>query len=290
MQDVQLMRSMFSGFAVQKALPVFESMDLAIKKGATHFYVEGSSKEDNALRWDNDKLSRVKDYMKEHNLSAIYHGNYRNPIANEIYSIREAAVDYAKREVDVAAALGAPLIVHGSCIFTHKNMVPLLKSANIDFAECVNQIAEYASLHGVELWLENLEYYRNKHPFHTVFSKNEDYREVFSRVCNSVRFIIDIGHENISSGKPEEIFREHMDRVVAISVSDNDGMRDSHSDLGSGNLDFSRLVKEIMEVGWRGYLTVETRSGDLAASLDYLEGLTHDARGEERGCGEGFPA
>lgn len=271
MNNRRTLECVFKGFAVQKALPVFESMALATEQNATHFYVEGSSKEDNASMWNEAKLAAVREHMRANALSAIYHGNYRNPLANEIPEIRRAAVRYIKQEVDIAAELNAPLIVHGSCIFTHKNVLPLLKKANEDFADGINEIASYAAEKGVEVWLENLEYYRNKHPFHTVFSKNDDYRSVFARIDRSVRFIIDIGHENISSNRPAETFREHAERVVAISLSDNDGIRDSHSDLGDGNLDFRAVLEEIKNSEWTGYLTVETRGGNLADCLDYLE-------------------
>ncbi len=72
-----------------------------------------------------------------------------------------------------------------------------------------------------------------------------------------ISLTFDAGHNNISKN---EIFLNNFDRVKNVHLHDNDGRRDSHSTLGSGNVDFSFLKN------YRGYATLEVR--DIRAIFD----------------------
>lgn len=258
------------GSTIQKATPFDESIELAKKEGATHIYIEGSSKTDNVDTWTEEKIVNSLEVLSANSLRAIYHGNYRNPIAHEIPQIRAAALSYMKKEVDIAARLGAPLIVHGSSLFTHSNRDALRRDALLSFAEEVNKLSEYALSKGVDIWLENLEHYSDKRPFYTLFSRCEEYEVVLNNVHDSVRMILDFGHENISSSEPWETFEKFCSRISAISVSNNNGAVDSHAMLHKGNANFENLIEAIVRNKWAGHITVETKAGGISEAEEYL--------------------
>ncbi len=265
-----MLTEMFTSTAVQKATPVAQSIELALMEGSSHIYIEGSSDEDHANNWTSEKLHTVRQQLAEHHLSAIVHGNYRNPICHQIKDIREAAKHYMFKEVDLARELDAPLIVHASCLFTHSNLSHLRRTAMSDFARIVNELNDYAQSQGVTLWLENLEHYQNRRPFYTLFSMFEQYRRVFSEVDPAVKFILDLGHENISADQPHETLAYFIDRIAAVSVSNNDGAVDSHSPLDQGTLDYRKVIDVLKAHGWHGHLTVETKKGGLKEAMSHL--------------------
>lgn len=271
-----------TGCAVQKSLPYMDSINLALEENCSHFYLEGSSFEDRIDHWNDEKLEHCKEIMADNGKMAIMHGNYRNPVSSELEDIRKAAVKYACKEVDLASKVGAPLIVHGACIMTHRGVREYIDRALESFSKSVKEIARYAKTKNVEIWLENLEYYNNKQPFHTIFSNNKHYEYIFNDIPDNVKFIIDMGHENISSGKPAEILSNYVDKVAAISLSDNDGVRDTHSSLGSGNADYQAVLEIIYQKKWRGFVTVETRKGKFQECADYLIGLSKYINGKYR--------
>jgi L-ribulose-5-phosphate 3-epimerase len=273
-----MLTDFFTSTAVQKATPVAESIALALAEGSSHIYIEGSSDEDHANNWNADKLKKVKSQLVEHSLSAIVHGNYRNPICHQIKDIREAAKLYICKEIDLARELDAPLIVHASCLFTHSNLAQLRRTAMSDFTNIVNELNDYAQSQGVTLWLENLEHYQNRRPFYTLFSMFEQYRRVFSEVDPAVKFILDLGHENISSDHPHETLAYFIDRIVAVSVSNNDGSVDSHSPLDQGTLDYQKVIEVLKTHGWKGHLSVETKKGGLQEALLHLHAATAQTR------------
>jgi sugar phosphate isomerase/epimerase len=257
------------GVAIQPSLPLRQAVAEARDNQCTHVYVEGSYSADGAIAWTEEHFAEATQVLGESGIKPIFHGNYKNPLSQGLEELRRAAVAYTKREVEIAKRLDAPLIVHGSAIFSHGDPAKVRREAVESFTQSVGEVTEYATELGVQIWLENLEYYRDRHPFHTVFSNRDDYAYVLENVPD-VNFILDVGHENISSGMPVQVFEEFADRIVAMDVNDNSGETDTHSPLGTGAIDFDGLLAAIERTEWRGYLTFETRGAKVVEGLEFL--------------------
>lgn len=257
------------GVAIQPSLPLHQAVAEAKSNQCTHVYVEGSYSADGAIAWTDEHFARAQEALGESGIKPIFHGNYKNPLSQDLEELRQAAVAYVKREVDIARRLEAPLIVHGSSIFSHGDPAKVRRQAIESFTRSVGEVVSYATDAGVPVWLENLENYRDRHPFHTVFSNRDDYAYVLENVPG-VNFILDVGHENISSGTPVEVFEEFADRIVAMDVNDNSGETDTHSPLGHGAIDFDGLLSAIERTGWNGYFTFETRGARVVEGLEFL--------------------
>lgn len=124
--------------------------------GATHFYIDAAYETDYPFNWNTKRIANLR-RVNERGLQPVVHGNFKVPLAHELVSIRNACVDYVRREVDLAAEFHAPLIVHGSQIMAHRNPKEALRDALSRFSESVGAVLEHARPRGVDIWVENLE-------------------------------------------------------------------------------------------------------------------------------------
>ncbi len=275
-EPIQLKRPPFvRNYIAQRSLSYPESLLFAVENHCQGFYIEGSSREDSVMTFDDEKLSLVREGCANHGMLPIMHGDYRNPLSSEIGMVREAAVNYARREIDVAAKLGAPIILHASGLFTHSKVPDYKAQALVEFGRSLQALSVYAGDAGVEIWVENLEFYKDRHPFFTVFSRFEDYVSVLSKAPTNVKMILDVGHEHIAEGDPAKVIRVLGGRLAALSLSDNDGVRDGHLPLGRGALDFSTVLSAIEASGWEGNIVFETRGRPIRDDVAFFERLYH---------------
>lgn len=259
-----------SSFAAQRSLPYAESIKFAAENNCQIFYVECASRVDCVTSFTPEKIASLKSLARDHGVRPIVHGNYRNPLSSEIELIRDAAVKHAMLEVDLAEELEAPLIAHGSALFTHSIINEYKRGALLAFKDSVARLGEYAYPKGVEIWVENLEFYRDKHPFYTIYSKLDEYESLLSDVPDNVKMILDVGHEHIS-GNPITTFSKLKEKIAAVSLNDNDSVHDTHMALGKGTLDISGFLSAMDESGWKGIMAFETRGRDPKDEILYVE-------------------
>jgi sugar phosphate isomerase/epimerase len=63
------------------------------------------------------------------------------------------------------------------------------------------------------------------------------------------------------------------DRIVSTHVSDNDLILDRHIPIGDGKIDFKRVFRNLMKIGFKGTLNIELPQSneDRALSKKRLE-------------------
>lgn len=76
-------------------------------------------------------------------------------------------------------------------------------------------------------------------------------------------------------GDPAKVIRVLGSRLAALSLSDNDGVRDGHLPLGRGALDFSTIMAAIEASGWEGNVVFETRGRPIRDDVAFFERLYH---------------
>lgn len=258
-----------AGTAQQKYLNAEEGAKSAAANGYSHWYVDGSLVGERPADWSAARIEALRDNARQLGVKPIYHGNFKVPLSSDVKEMREAAIAYVTREIDLSAALGAPLILHGGGIVEPRNVKEARHIALDGMVENVNRLAEYANDRGVKIWLENLCDYNKFHPFYYIYTKFDEFDYVLSRVP-AVSFILDASHAHVNSGDPVRVFDAFYDRIVAMAWSDNMGVLDSHMPLGRGNVDYPRLIKSIIEHNWSGVLSFETRGSELTDSLAYI--------------------
>ena len=106
------------------------------------------------------------------------------------------------------------------------------------------KIVEVAEKYNINLALEN-----------TSDTKAIDflYKNIGSK---KLKFCYDNGHDNIFPHEDNLIFK-YKDRLAAIHLTDNDGMDDQHLLPFDGQVNWSKVIKDLTEVNYQGALSFE---------------------------------
>ncbi|HAL62403.1 MAG TPA: hypothetical protein DCP08_08370 [Chloroflexi bacterium] len=172
--------------------------------------------------------------------------------------MRQKALNYAAECVDLAIAVGAPLVVviPASAGRTSPIGQPDSEKAWKEAVarewgyavESVRKAAAYAEQKSLLLAIEPI----NRYESFLVNSTAQGLR--FIREVNSpaVRLHLDTFHMNIEDRDPAVAIREAGSLLVNMHVSDS-----QRGPVGHGHTDFAAIMKALKEIGYQGALTME---------------------------------
>ena len=257
-------------FVTSYALQEYHSAEdgIAAAKNAlyTHWYIDGSLEENLPDKWDNKRIASLQEKIKKFNIKPIFHGNFKVPLASDVPLLRQSAIEYVKKEIDLAACFNAPIIIHGGAIVEPRLITRAKKTALENYLNSILILVEYSQNKNIEVYLENLSNYKDYKPFHYIFTHLDEFEYILDRV-HSVKFFLDIGHANICEGDPAEIIRRYHHRIAAMSFSNNDGKRDQHLRLFHGTIDYKKILSTIIDCKWKGMVAFETRGVSAVQSI-----------------------
>ncbi|OGT53639.1 MAG: hypothetical protein A3F17_01140 [Gammaproteobacteria bacterium RIFCSPHIGHO2_12_FULL_41_15] len=266
-------------FIQYTALQGYALAELGIKEahthGFSHWYIDLSLQSDTPDQWTIERIKNMQAVIQQYQIFPIMHGNYKLPLASDINVLRQAAIEYTKSEIRLAQKMQAPLIIHGGAIVEPRLVKWVKKQALDGFLESVKVLVDYAQSLGVTLWVENLSNYKNNHPFYYIFTMSEEFEYILDRVPE-VKFFLDIGHANIGNQNIKQIIQTFHKRIIGVSISNNDGVRDQHRSLLNGTVNFSDIIQLFSHCQWSGYVGVEVRDMSPANVLMQLSEL-HNA-------------
>lgn len=163
-------------------------------------------------------------------------------------SIRRAAVDYVRGNVDLAAALGADVVT-----FTPTACMKIAPEADLAeewgwAVEAAREIARYAAEHDVTIAVEP-------------WNRYETY--LITRAARAVEFVKEVGEPNIgvmadtfhmSIEEPDiaQAIRTIGPHLVHVHLADS-----NRAAPGYGHLDFKPIVQAIADVGYTGWISYE---------------------------------
>lgn len=172
-------------------------------------------------------------------------------------SIREASLSEMYNSLEVAAELGSQKVVlhpghiGGLGIYVKETA---LAHANNSLAAIINR----AQTLGLCVCLENM------FPKCRAYVKPDDFVGILQRFPD-LKLTLDTGHANI--GNPDgrrilEFIEKFGQRIGHLHVSDNFGERDDHIPLGTGNINFLKIVTALKKCGYDSTATFEIFSED----------------------------
>ncbi len=175
-------------------------------------------------------------------------------------SIRQASVQEMFHSLEVAAELGARKVV------LHPGHIGGLGSYVIETAlahanESLAAIIDRAQTLKLCVCLENM------FPRCRAFVEPDDFVEIMQRFPD-LKLTLDTGHANIGTKNGRrilEFIKKFGHRIGHLHVSDNFGKRDDHMPLGSGVIDFKKIVRAIKHCGYDDTATLEIFSEDRRA-------------------------
>jgi sugar phosphate isomerase/epimerase len=174
-------------------------------------------------------------------------------LASVLEPIRRAAVEVIRDTFSIAAEVDAPVVIHPGYIAWEYEQELAGKNLRASLAQIRSDAADY----GVTYFIENM---GNWGYF---YLKTPDDIELL----DGALFCLDVGHANECSVLPEflEVPFSH------IHLHDNDGRHDSHSAIGTGNIDFDAVMTKVRENRvCHPVIEVETLEGALE-SISALE-------------------
>ncbi|MFZ3106752.1 MAG: sugar phosphate isomerase/epimerase family protein [Candidatus Hydromicrobium sp.] len=210
------------------------------------------------------QTGEVRKLCKKYNLSVLsIAGIYPWPtlerdIASPDEGVRKKAVDYLQNCVDLAAGVGALLVV----------VVPSAvgKTSPIDSFEdeeewiqekervwnyavlSVREAAKYAEAKGILLVIEPI----NRYETFLVNTAEEGLRFIAEVNSPAVKIHLDVFHMNIEEANPAEAIRRCGKLLMNLHISDSNRMA-----VGDGHVDFRAIMYALKEIRYQWALTLE---------------------------------
>lgn len=175
-------------------------------------------------------------------------------LASQTESLRLKAVEWYKLNIDLAADLGASVVLVVPGKIEEPNFMKSSYSYRQYWSSLVRSLKEcagYAEERGVTLGVEN-----------TVVSNfinlPGEMRSVIDEVnSENVKAYLDIANANVYL-PPEMYIDELQDRLCnCIHLTDNDGAYPYHLPIGMGTINYEKIVQKLKTMGWDGYLVPE---------------------------------
>jgi len=176
-------------------------------------------------------------------------------------TLRQASLNEVIQSLQVAADLRPlKIVIHPSNI--RGLSVFVMGQARRYALKSLEAIVERADRLGVCLCLENM------FPQSNFLFNPEDFVVIFENFP-TLKLTLDIGHAHISSkGKEKtlDFIRTFHERIGHIHASDNLGREDDHLPIGTGIIDFPKIIRALKGIGYDETITLEVFSRDR----DYL--------------------
>ncbi|AXV40830.1 sugar phosphate isomerase/epimerase [Methanobacterium sp. BAmetb5] len=183
-------------------------------------------------------------------------------LASHNQLIRNSSITSVKRSMDKAVEWNADLVVvhPGSMPIMGKKIADNILKYNLEsLVEC----AEYAQDLGIFMCVENMPViegllYQDLNELNSLLEEIEVY------------MTLDVGHAHNSGFSSSQMFDYPL--IKHVHLSDNDGTFDQHNALGTGNIDFDSLFKNMAEAQYDGIVMVEVKDPqDVIQSLNFIE-------------------
>lgn len=209
--------------------------------------------------------SGIKELVESYDLVMFVHAPFSDlNIASLNQRIRRESLSQIFESVEVARYLEASLIsVHPGRL---SPMAMYFKEeaweANIN---SFKEIADFASDCGIKACLENPPSY-----FGAFCCSIGEIKEVLT-MENKLKLALDLGHAN-TCGDVKDYIRELRPWIRHLHLHDNDGIEDTHSEIGKGNLDLKVLLPYLKDC--KDFIIIEVKEEEAALkSKEKLEEL-----------------
>jgi sugar phosphate isomerase/epimerase len=228
----------------------FDYLELAMDPPQAHYGI---------IHKQRDDLLRALD---RRNLRVICHLPTFVSTADLTETIRESSLNEVIRSLEVAADF-QPLkvVLHPSYMV---GLSVFVMDRVIQYAlKTLEVIVERAGELGLSICIENM------FPQSNSLVDPEDFVEIFKRFP-ALNLTLDTGHAHIAGkggDKNLDFIERFHDRLGHVHVNDNLGREDNHLPLGTGTVDFPKIIKALKAIGYDKTVTFEVFSRDR----DYLK-------------------
>lgn len=211
-----------------------------------------------ALHWWDDTLNETEGLSREKQAHiireeglVIENAHLRPDRANDLWLDTlngQAALDAYLADIDSLAKCEIPVAVMHVSSGPHP---PPVSSIGMKRFE---KLVEKAESSGVRIAAENV---RNTHMLENVLDLIDS---------AALGFCYDSGHDSIWSKVPYKLLAKYGNRLFAVHLHDNMGLKDDHLPLGEGIINWEMVRTGIEKSSYQGSLTLESDSAEIPAS------------------------
>ena len=218
----------------------------------------------------NLNLPAIRAALDKHGLKVVGHTAYYLPFASPFESLRQAAIEEAKRCLEAFATIGVAWMNVHPDRYAPLHERDYLVQRNL---QTLNELLAAGRDLGVGLMIENLP---------GEFSTAPLLRQILDPLPE-LGLHLDIGHANlnVTANTADELIAAFASRLRHVHLHDNKGgAADLHLPLGCGNIDIRRHVRALKASGYDGTITLEVFTSDsfyLAHSRDVLRRMWDEA-------------
>jgi sugar phosphate isomerase/epimerase len=211
-------------------------------------------------------VERLQELTASYELSYSIHAPYADTnLSADDDLIREWILKRIRATIRFASELDARcVVVHpGWTTVTDRFMKGRAWELNL---RSLRWLLRYAEEYGVDMLIENV-----PGPTPYLLVSAEDFQLFYEEMEQPMGMVLDVAHANLN-GEVAEFTRRFGDRIRHVHVSDNDGDTDQHLPIGDGGIDWGRVMNMLREIGFSGWIVVESYS-DVQRCLDTLAPL-----------------
>ncbi len=168
------------------------------------------------------------------------------------HRIRQEALDYYSRLLDLANALGNPIVCCHGAVGRVRAVASYQEEWDF-FVEAVRYIAQRAQQQGLSIAMEVL----NRYEAHLLNTAQEAVRFVQEVGMDNVGILLDAYHMNIEEADLRSAILTVREHLLLFHAADS-----NRQAIGRGHTDFLGIMRALDEVGYHGAVIIEcTASG-----------------------------
>ncbi len=181
-------------------------------------------------------------------------------ICNPDADARKTALRKLKQSIDDSVDIGAVAFVQH----------PGLKTFDIENGSELNsesllELIDYGDSRGIKILIENMA------PQKSYMSSPSEFTEFIKTNNVNLKIAFDTGHAHMARNS-DEFIEKLAQYFFMVHITDNDGVNDSHLNIGEGTIDWKKLVGGLRKQGFDGIYIVEAVK-DPMKSIDALKTL-----------------
>jgi sugar phosphate isomerase/epimerase len=190
--------------------------------------------------------------LSEQGLSVLSLTPENVDLAHPEEAIRQKALDYYWRLLDLASAVGNPIVCCHGAVGRIRAVTSYEEERRV-FVESVRQVAERAQGAGLRIALEVL----NRYEAHLLNTALEAQRFVRDVGMDNVGILLDAYHMNIEEADLRSAILAAHERLLLFHAADS-----NRQAVGRGHTDFRGILHTLHDIGYDGCIVVEcTASG-----------------------------
>jgi D-psicose/D-tagatose/L-ribulose 3-epimerase len=194
----------------------------------------------------------VNTALSEHGLSVLSLTPENVDLAHPEEAVRQQALDYYWRLLDLASAVGNPIVCCHGAVGRIRAVTRYDEERRL-FVESVRQVAERAQGAGLRIALEVL----NRYESHLLNTTLEAQHLVHDVGLENVGILMDAYHMNIEEADLRSAILAARERLFLFHAADS-----NRQAVGRGHTDFRGILHTLHDIGYDGCIVVEcTASG-----------------------------